>query len=221
MIFKSVSNIKSRKEISFFIEKVNLYTRINRLIAEKNGKSIEYKKSKEILETTLDELIQIGLISNHSEVSILEKIIEKPLFNELILSVNFYLQNKELVGSSLDKLSNAKRIKLQSKYSNSKAPKIVDFFCGAGGLSLGFVQAGYKIDLANDHEDVCIETYKFNHPELPNNKIIQGDIKQIVDHIEDYIENEIDVVVGGPPCQGFSSANKQRIIDDPRNELYK
>lgn len=221
MIFKSVSNIKSRKEISFFIEKVNLYTRINRLIAEKNGKSIEYKKSKEILETTLDELIQIGLITNHSEVSILEKIIEKPLFNELILSVNFYLQNKELVGSSLDKLSNAKRIKLQSKYSNSKAPKIVDFFCGAGGLSLGFVQAGYKIDLANDHEDVCIETYKFNHPELPNNKIIQGDIKQIVDHIEDYIVNEIDVVVGGPPCQGFSSANKQRIIDDPRNELYK
>ena len=88
-------------------------------------------------------------------------------------------------------------------------------------MSLGFVQAGYKIDLANDHEDVCIETYKFNHPELPNNKIIQGDIKQIVDHIEDYIENEIDVVVGGPPCQGFSSANKQRIIDDPRNELYK
>jgi DNA (cytosine-5)-methyltransferase 1 len=161
------------------------------------------------------------LISDLDEISILEKTIEKPLFQELVSSVNFYLQHRDLVGTSLDKLNNTKRSELQKKYSKIKSPRIVDFFCGAGGLSLGFLQAGFNIELANDHEDVCIETFKYNHPELPENKIIQGDIKQIVDHIEKYIENDIDVVVGGPPCQGFSSANKQRIIDDPRNELYK
>jgi DNA (cytosine-5)-methyltransferase 1 len=48
-----------------------------------------------------------------------------------------------------------------------------------------------------------------------------GDIREIVDNLENYIHNDIDVVIGGPPCQGFSSANQQRIIDDPRNELYK
>lgn len=221
MIFKSITNIKSRKEISFFIEKISLYTKINKLIAEKNTISIENKAFKEISKSTINELIHIGLISNLNEISVLEKTIDKPLFQELISSVNFYLQNRELVGTSLDKLNNNKRLKLQKKYLNSKSPKIVDFFCGAGGLSLGFFQAGFNIELANDHEDVCIETFKYNHPELPENKIIQGDIKKIVDHIDNYIENDIDVVVGGPPCQGFSSANKQRIIDDPRNELYK
>lgn len=221
MIFKSVSNITSRKEISFFIEKVNLYTRINRLIAEKNSISLKNKIFTTLSEATIDELILVGVISNSKEITILEKTIGKSQFDELVSSVNFYLQNKELIGASLNKLSNAQRFKLQKKHSNSKSPRIVDFFCGAGGLSLGFVQAGFRIDFANDHEDVCIETYKYNHPELPINKIIQGDIRNIVDHIDDYIDNEIDVVVGGPPCQGFSSANKQRIIDDPRNELYK
>ncbi len=221
MIFKSVSNITSRKEISFFIEKVNLYIRINQLTAENNSISLKNKAFKDLSNYTIDELIQIGVINDSKEIPILEKTLGKLLFEELVLSVNFYLQNKELIGTALSKLNNAHRIKLQKKSANMKSPRIVDFFCGAGGLSLGFVQAGFNIDLANDHEDVCIETYKFNHPELPINKIIQGDIRKIVDHIEDYIENEIDVVVGGPPCQGFSSANKQRIIDDPRNELYK
>ncbi len=219
MIFKSVLNVKSRREINFFIEKISLYTKINRLIAEKHSISIERFSS--LSNSTINELIKIGLISDLKELPLLERTIDKQLFKDLVSSVNFYLQNKNIVGSSLDKLSNTQRNKLQSKYSSSKYPRIVDFFCGAGGLSLGFVQAGFSVDLANDHEDVCIETYKYNHPELPTNKIVQGDIRHIVDHIEEYIENEIDVVIGGPPCQGFSSANKQRIIDDPRNELYK
>lgn len=221
MIFKSVTNITSRKEITFFIEKVNLYIRINRLIAKKNSISLKSKIFNTLANATIDELIQVGVISNSKEITALEKTVGKSLFNKLVSSVNFYLQNKELVGTSLNKLSNSQRIKLQNKHAKAKFPRIVDFFCGAGGLSLGFVQAGFRIELANDHEDVCIETYKYNHPELPINKIVQGDIRNIVDHIDDYIESEIDVVVGGPPCQGFSSANKQRIIDDPRNELYK
>lgn len=45
--------------------------------------------------------------------------------------------------------------------------------------------------------------------------------KEIVDNITDFVNERVDIVIGGPPCQGFSSANQQRIIDDPRNELYK
>jgi DNA (cytosine-5)-methyltransferase 1 len=221
MIFNSVKNITSRKEISFFIEKVTLYVRINKLIAENNSISIESDLYQDMSNKTFDELIKIGVISNQSELPKLESILEAPLFNEFISAVNFYLKNKKLVGSSLDRLRNSERLKLQANNATNNLPRIVDFFCGAGGLSLGFIQAGFKVDLANDYEDVCIETYKFNHPELEDKKIIQGDIRIIVDDIESYIENNIDVVVGGPPCQGFSSANKQRIIDDPRNELYK
>ena len=121
----------------------------------------------------------------------------------------------------LDKLYNSKRKQIQSAAKKKKNLTLVDFFCGAGGLSLGFLQEGFNVKLANDIEDVCIQTYKYNHPELPTDKLIQGDIKQIVDHIEDYIDGDIDIVVGGPPCQGFSEANRQRVIDDPRYKLYK
>ena len=101
--------------------------------------------------------------------------------------------------------------------------KMVDLFCGAGGLSLGFTQEGFITCLANDIQDVCVDTYAHNHPETPRNRIILGDIKEkIVDHVEELLEGvQVDVIVGGPPCQGFSMANRQRLIDDPRNELYK
>lgn len=100
--------------------------------------------------------------------------------------------------------------------------KMVDLFCGAGGLSLGFTQEGFITSLANDILDCCVDTYAHNHPETPRNRIIQGDIKEVVDSIENLLKGEkIDIVVGGPPCQGFSMANRQRLIDDPRNHLYK
>ena len=54
-----------------------------------------------------------------------------------------------------------------------------------------------------------------------SNKVLKEDIRKIVANIKDYVTETIDMVVGGPPCQSFSSANQQRIIDDPRNELYK
>ena len=104
----------------------------------------------------------------------------------------------------------------------SSSPKIVDLFCGAGGLSLGFIQEGYIISLANDIEPCCVDTYSHNHPETPRKHIVLGDIKEVIANIKNLLRySEIDVVVGGPPCQGFSMANRQRLIDDPRNHLYK
>ena len=105
---------------------------------------------------------------------------------------------------------------------NPNAPKIIDLFCGAGGLSLGFTQEGFITALANDIEPCCIDTYSHNHPETPRKHIVLGDINNVIANIKDLVRfSEIDVLVGGPPCQGFSMANRQRLIDDPRNHLYK
>ncbi len=103
-----------------------------------------------------------------------------------------------------------------------KAPKFIDLFCGAGGLSLGFKQENFLLNLANDIEPCCIDTYSHNHPETPRKHIVLGDINQVIDNIDQLVRfNSTDVVIGGPPCQGFSMANRQRLIDDPRNYLYK
>lgn len=111
----------------------------------------------------------------------------------------------------------AKQIKSQHKnYEN-----IVDLFCGAGGMSLGFHWAGFRTVLANDNFRDAAETFKFNNPE---SKFIFGDITESDIKASIFSElakgKRVDLVVGGPPCQGFSHAGK-RLIDDPRNVLYK
>ncbi len=142
-------------------------------------------------------------------------------FNKFVSSIDFYLKNATLYGNLLYKLSNKHRKEAQQAVLKENKPVFVDFFAGAGGLSCGFTQAGFRVCLADDHEDVCVRTYRYNHPELPSNKVIKEDIRKIVGNVDQYINEDVDIVVGGPPCQGFSSANQQRIIDDPRNELYK
>lgn len=103
-----------------------------------------------------------------------------------------------------------------------KTLKAVDLFCGCGGLSLGFENAGFKVVFANDIDSICLETYKKNF-NISNDCVFCGDIRELN---KDYslIKTDItnlDLVCGGPPCQGFSMANRQRVIDDPRNFLYK
>ena len=120
-----------------------------------------------------------------------------------------------------------------SKYCNSyinyrisnydvNAPKMIDLFCGAGGLSVGFTQNGFITSLANDIEPCCVDTYAHNHPDTPRENIVLGDINDVIANIDSLMRfKDVDVVIGGPPCQGFSMANRQRLIDDPRNKLYK
>lgn len=111
---------------------------------------------------------------------------------------------------------------LNARKNVSGKYKMVDLFCGAGGLSLGFVQEGFYASLANDIEECCVDTYAHNHPETPRDRIILGDIRNVVADLENIMDGQdVDIVVGGPPCQGFSMANRQRLIDDPRNYLYK
>lgn len=215
MIFHPVSNIKDKDE---FIELINIYCRLVEVMAEQNR--IPITNIRTITDNIVYELSDMGIITRAEDLSLLKKVLDKT-YDRFINAVSFYINNSTVFGTLLDKLSNKKRAALQSREQTSDKPIVVDFFAGAGGLSLGFIDAGYRICFANDFDDVCIRTYKYNHPEIPSARILQADIRKIVDNIPEYIKEDVDVVIGGPPCQGFSSANQQRIIDDPRNELYK
>ena len=217
-MLKHISKITTLKEKKSFIEKITIYYKIVLAFANKNKLNIG---EESITELTLNKLIELHIIQENKDLIPLKKILKTELFNNFINAVNFSIQHKRELGNILDKLEPSKRKKKQSSKKNDSKPKLVDFFCGAGGLSLGFIQEGFHVDLANDYEDVCIQTYRYNHPEIPENRVIHGDIRKIVDDIDRLVASDIDGVVGGPPCQGFSSANQQRIIDDPRNELYK
>ncbi len=217
MIFLNVNNLVNKTQKSFFLEQVEVYCRLIEVFCEKYSYELNNSDSKEYI----DEFKKIGVIVSNDELALLKKTLGIDLYNRFVRCVNFKIKNGDAVGDLVDKLSNDKRKKMQKISQEKHSLTLVDFFCGAGGLSLGFLQSGFNVKLANDIEDVCIETYKYNHPELPSEKLIQGDIKQIVDNINDYITEPIDIVVGGPPCQGFSTANRQRVIDDPRNKLYK
>lgn len=97
----------------------------------------------------------------------------------------------------------------------------IDLFAGCGGLSLGMEQAGFTPVFANEIWDVAAETYRRNR-NLSEKQVFVGDIKYLVEHLTDFpIPKNVTLVCGGPPCQGFSMANRQRVIDDPRNHLYK
>lgn len=109
----------------------------------------------------------------------------------------------------------AKKIKQTTSVSRA-----LDLFCGSGGLSKGFEWAGFDIVAANDNFAAACETFRKNHK---NTALIEGDITQdsVKKDIYQAIQNKgVDIVIGGPPCQGFSYAGK-RLIDDPRNFLFK
>ena len=89
--------------------------------------------------------------------------------------------------------------------ANESALQMVDLFCGAGGLSLGFTQEGFMTALANDIEPCCVDTYAHNHPETPRDHVVLGDIREVVDHLEELLKDkDIDIVVGGPRVIGFN-----------------
>ncbi|MEB3343104.1 DNA cytosine methyltransferase [Okeania sp.] len=103
--------------------------------------------------------------------------------------------------------------------SNYKNYKFVDLFCGAGGMTQGLVQAGFQPIMSVEENPIASATHRKNFPQSHN---FCGDIKQFnsIEWLKKIGSPEIHLVVGGPPCQGFSVAGK-RNPDDPRNNLFR
>ncbi len=101
------------------------------------------------------------------------------------------------------------------------APTVISTFAGAGGSSLGYSMAGFRELLAVEWDDNAVETFRLNFPEVP---VYHGDIAALT--VEEVLRltglkpGELDVFDGSPPCQGFSTAGK-RVLDDPRNSLFR
>ncbi len=99
--------------------------------------------------------------------------------------------------------------------------KTIDLFAGAGGITEGFRKAGYVCCCANDFDEEAKHTFAFNHPGVP---FLLKDVRSVT--ADELLQQagckseEIDVITGGPPCQGFSLAG-QRLSDDPRNVLFR
>ncbi len=105
----------------------------------------------------------------------------------------------------------------------TKTYKVIDLFSGVGGLSNGFKKAGFEIISANEYDPKIAFSYSKNHP---TTKMIVSDISKINSSALLVKNDAVDVIVGGPPCQGFSMSGKRirangAFLDDPRNELFK
>lgn len=96
---------------------------------------------------------------------------------------------------------------------------VVDLFCGCGGLSLGFIKAGYNVILGVDNDLAALETFKANHSGAEAYNIDLSDSSFLKEIYNVTKNKKIDVIIAGPPCQGFSLTGS-RNFDDKRNVLY-
>lgn len=103
--------------------------------------------------------------------------------------------------------------------SKNNTLNTIDLFAGCGGLSKGFLDAGFNVLLGVDNNDAALRTFSYNHH---NAKTLNGDLSKIetLDTIKELIDNKpVELIIAGPPCQGFSVTGPRK-FDDPRNRLY-
>ena len=93
----------------------------------------------------------------------------------------------------------------QVKLAGQRRRTLVDLFGGAGGLSLGFMEEGFKVLLAVDNDPAAVRTYRLNHPAVPVASVPEKDVTLLPDEeIRGLVTERVDVLVAGVPCQGFS-----------------
>jgi DNA (cytosine-5)-methyltransferase 1 len=151
---------------------------------------------------------------------------------KIALEVKRFLEDKKYKGDEKDLLLKAntqiKNIETKATIkAKSNRLNVIDLFAGAGGISIGFMKAGYNVILDADFDAAVAKTHKHNFPEIP---FVHGDLsdpkieKEVIKTVGD---QEVDIIVGGPPCQGFSMFGKRRFVTtkdydphtDQRNKL--
>tara|TARA_Y100000004_G_scaffold40807_2_gene44229 strand:- start:629 stop:1738 length:1110 start_codon:yes stop_codon:yes gene_type:complete len=98
------------------------------------------------------------------------------------------------------------RLKLQTKL------RAVDLFCGVGGFSTGFVQAGIDVVIAVDYNEIALKAHEVNHPNTEHLLLDLYDTYQVDFLIDKIKKSNIDIIIGSPPCQQFSSANMKKDV---------
>ena len=122
---------------------------------------------------------------------------------------------------------NSKKLVISNHDNKKDTEGFIDLFCGAGGFTIGMANAGRKPLLGADFNESVAQTHEYNFPNIP---FIKGDLsdKYVQNAILDkYRDKEIGLIIGGPPCQGFSMFGKRRFVNtkgyephsDPRNKL--
>lgn len=99
-----------------------------------------------------------------------------------------------------------------------RKPVVIDLFSGCGGFSVGFSQAGYDVLLGVDNDQAALKTFSENHE---NSQALNIDLSKsdAALRIKQAVKKKVDVIIAGPPCQGFSITGPRQ-FDDPRNKLY-
>ena len=139
-----------------------------------------------------------------------KKIIENFIKKEKKM-ILFHLKNflEEIKLSKMEDINN-----VEENQINNTQYTFIEVCSGAGGLSKGFIDEGFKPLLLNDNNKYCIETLRLNHPDVNIEKCSMVDLD-----LEKYKEKNIDVLMGGVPCQSFSQAGKRKGISDERGKL--
>lgn len=139
-----------------------------------------------------------------------------------------HILDESYVGSEENLLLKRNRVMMKKESGKSgKNLKFIDLFSGAGGIGIGFEQAGFEHVFSGDFDPGVAKTFRHNNKDIP---FLEGDLadESILSEAQNIVgSQEIDVIVGGPPCQGFSMFGKRRFVkskshnphDDIRNDL--
>jgi DNA (cytosine-5)-methyltransferase 1 len=155
------------------------------------------------------------------------------IYNHLNEITDNVEETSKLLLKKFDNFKNSPFAKKEKVKSNKKELTCVDLFCGAGGITIGFENAGIKPLISADFNKFAAQTHRYNFPNIP---FLEGDLsdpekkKELLKVVNKQLNKDetVDILVGGPPCQGFSMFGKRRFKNtdkdydphlDPRNKL--